>query len=622
MIKNVLYLFFFIGLCAKITAQQDSTAIAIQDSLAQSNLEYSERIITAADSLHLSDSLQQQALLKQIEELRASDTQRKEELKAQLDSLTLAQQERNTRIKRQVDSLKTKTPGIPVTVFNDTIFFVHAKLGPFSASDRAKTISKKIEMLVDEHLYDEEKFRILENEESVDLIHDDLMILSVTSRDAFWLDKSPLEVVNDYQAAIIASIEAYKDNTSLWTSLKRIGLLLFVLVVLFIIIKFTHKGFTWFNQWLLKKGKRFINGVKLKNYEFLSQEREEQLLRWLLKMLKWFFILIVVYLTLPVVFSIFPATTGMASTLLGYVLDPLKAFGVSVLGYIPEMITIVVILFLTRYFVKFLKFLASEVETGKLQLPGFYPDWANPTYNLLKIIIYAFSFVMIFPYLPGSDSDVFKGVSVFLGILFSLGSSSAISNIIAGLVITYMRAFKIGERVKIGDTVGDVVEKTMLVTRLRTIKNEDVTIPNSSILNGNTVNYSSSAQSRGLILSSTVTIGYDVPWRNVHELLISAALKTDHVKQEPKPFVLQTSLDDFYVSYQINAYTDQAGIAAKIYSQLHANIQDAFNEGDVEILSPHYRAVRDGNMITIPADYLPPDYKVPNFNIKVNKDKE
>ena len=232
-------------------------------------------------------------------------------------------------------------------------------------------------------------------------------------------------------------------------------------------------------------------------------------------------------------------------------------------------------------------------------------------------MLYAFSFIIIFPYLPGSDSPIFQGVSVFVGILFSLGSSSAISNAVAGLVITYMRPFKAGDRIKIGELTGDVIEKSLLVTRIRTIKNESITIPNSTILAGHTINYTASADERGLILHTTVTIGYDVPWRKVHDLLINAAIMTDGTlnDEQRKPFVLQTSLDDFYVAYQINVYTDQSHRIAQIYSDLHQHIQDKFNEGGVEIMSPHYRAARDGNAIAIPPDYLPKDYTAPPFNV-------
>jgi small-conductance mechanosensitive channel len=222
---------------------------------------------------------------------------------------------------------------------------------------------------------------------------------------------------------------------------------------------------------------------------------------------------------------------------------------------------------------------------------------------------------MIFPYLPGSDSPAFQGVSIFLGVLFSLGSTSAIANIIAGLVITYMRPFTIGDRVRIAETEGDIIEKNLLVTRIRTVKNVDITIPNAMVLGSHITNFSSSAQDRGLILHTSVTIGYDAPWRKVHELLLGAALRTEHVMKDPAPFVLQKSLGDFYVSYELNALTDQPNMMVRIYSDLHQNIQDTFNEAGVEIMSPHYGAMRDGNQMAIPNEYLPPAYHAPSFRL-------
>jgi small-conductance mechanosensitive channel len=292
-----------------------------------------------------------------------------------------------------------------------------------------------------------------------------------------------------------------------------------------------------------------------------------------------------------------------------------------ILGFIPNLFAIAVIFLATRYTVKFISFLSNEVEKGSLVIEGFYPDWAKPTFNIVKIILYAFMFIVIFPYLPGSDSEVFRGVSVFLGILVSLGSSSAIGNAVAGLVITYMRPFKIGDRIKIGEITGEVMEKTMLVTRIRTIKNEEITLPNATIMSGHTINYTTSAKDIGLILNTSITIGYDVPWKKVHELLIKASLATDGVllDEKKRPFVLQTSLDDFYVAYQINVYTDQSHRMAAIYSDLHQNIQDTFNEGGVEIMSPHYQTLRDGNTTAIPPNYLPPDYKQPPFHVEVKK---
>lgn len=249
-------------------------------------------------------------------------------------------------------------------------------------------------------------------------------------------------------------------------------------------------------------------------------------------------------------------------------------------------------------------FFAREIDQENLKIAGFYRDWALPTFNIARFLLYVFMFIVIFPYLPGSKSPIFQGVSVFLGILFSLGSSSAISNVVAGLVITYMRPFRIGDRVKIGDITGDVIEKSMLVTRIRTTKNEDITVPNSSVLSGHTINFTTSSQDLGLILNTTVTIGYDVDWRQVNALLIAAAKVTNGIIAEKPPFVFQTSLDDFYVSYQLNAYTKESHRMSAIYSDLHRNILDQFNEAGVEIMSPVYEAGRDGNKVTIPDKYL------------------
>ena len=265
---------------------------------------------------------------------------------------------------------------------------------------------------------------------------------------------------------------------------------------------------------------------------------------------------------------------------------------------------------------RILHYFKTEIEKGALKIPGFYVDWANPTFQIIRVLVLAFMLIVIFPYLPGSDSQVFKGVSVFLGVLFTFGSAGALSNIVAGLVLTYMRAYRIGDRVKIGEATGDVVEKSLLVTRIKTIKNEIISIPNSTVMSSHTTNFTSEAAALGLILHTTVTIGYDTPWRQIHDLLIKAALATDLIEKDPVPFVFQSSLDDFYVCYQINAYTRVANKQYVTYSLLHQNIQDVFNEAGVEIMSSHYSNIRDGNKTTVPDDHLPKDYVAPSFRVK------
>ena len=311
-------------------------------------------------------------------------------------------------------------------------------------------------------------------------------------------------------------------------------------------------------------------------------------------------------ITVPLLFAIFPQTKGLAYQIFSYIWNPIKNILVGIVDYIPNLFAILIICFAVKYLVRLVHYLSREVEAGRLKFGGFYPDWAMPTYHIIRFLLYAFMIAMIYPYLPGAKNGVFQGISVFVGLIISLGSSTVIGNVIAGLVITYMRPFKLGDRIQLNDTTGNVIEKTPLVTRIKTPKNEVVTIPNSFIMSSHTVNYSASAREYGLIIHSEVTIGYDVPWRQVHQLLIEAALNTPGVIDDPRPFVLETSLSDWYPVYQINAYIREADKLAQIYSDLHQNIQDRFNEAGIEIMSPHYMAMRDGNESTIPKDDLRP----------------
>lgn len=325
--------------------------------------------------------------------------------------------------------------------------------------------------------------------------------------------------------------------------------------------------------------------------------------------------IVLFYIYIPLVFSFFPWTRSVGATLLGYVLGPIK-FGLNAfVAYLPNLLIVFVVICFSYLAVRVARFIFREIERGTIGWPGFYPEWAMPTFKIVELLIVAFALVLIFPYLPGSDSPAFKGVSIFLGVLFSLGSTSAVANIVAGVILTYTRAFRTGDRVRIADTVGDVTGKTLLATYVRTIKNVDITIPNALVLGSHIVNFSTSAQGQPLILHTTVTIGYDAPWRQVHALLTEAAAATPAILREPKPFVLQTALDDFYVAYEINAYTDQPNRMATIYSDLHQNIQDKFNEAGVEITSPHYSAIRDGNRTAIPETYLPPEYVPSAFRL-------
>jgi small-conductance mechanosensitive channel len=359
-----------------------------------------------------------------------------------------------------------------------------------------------------------------------------------------------------------------------------------------------------------------IRGFKIQNLEILSADQARKVTRGIARASRVGLTLVLFYGYLSVVFSFFPWTRGLASRLLTLVWSPLSVLGRAFLGYLPNLIFLVLIILATRWLLKLVGLIFRGIAGGALTVQGFHPDWAMPTYKLARLLVFAFALVVCFPYLPGSQSEAFKGVGLFVGLLFSLGSSGAVANMIGGVMITYMRPFKLGDVIQIGDTRGIVVEKSLLVTRLRTPKQVDVTLPNAMVLGSQIQNFSTNAKEPGLLLHTSVTIGYDAPWRRIHALLLEAAAGVEGVRSEPAPFVLQTALDDFYVEYQLNAATDRPEDMPEIYSRLHQAIQDAFFAAGVEIMSPHYAALRDGNTVAIPEGQRPKGYRVPGFRVE------
>lgn len=573
------------------------------------------------DTQRLNDSIVKAALEEQLKSLKTTDNLKKEELQQQLEALNQKDAKRILAKKAQIDSLRHTVKSFPVLgLFNDTLFSIYSKLGSFSAKARAAAITERINNLAHNFSFKNDTLQLLKTESTVDIVSGEEIIMSISEDDALWNNLPAQQLAEQLKATISTEIKHYKKETSLITLAEEVALAFLVLLVVGLVIFYLNKLFRFFAQKIKAQENKRLNGFQLKNYTLFDASRQVNVLLSANTFLKWITILLSLYIALPILFGIFPWTQNFAEQLFGYILTPVKKIAFSFWNFLPNLITIAVIIIVFRYVLRGIHFLKQEIEDNKLHLPGFYPDWANPTYQIVKVLVYAFMVVVIFPYLPGSDSPVFQGVSVFLGFLFTFGSAGSLSNIIAGLVLTYMRLFKIGDRVKIGEVVGDVIEKSMLVTRVRTTKNEIISIPNSTVMSSHTINYSSDAPEKGLILHTTVTLGYDVPWKKVHKTLVDAALRTPNLLQEPIPFVLQTSLDDFYVSYQLNAYTREPNLQSKTYSDLHQNIQDACNENDIEILSPHYRAERDGNQSTIPSDYLGKDYKAPGFNVNVKKE--
>jgi small-conductance mechanosensitive channel len=514
-----------------------------------------------------------------------------------------------------ISAAARRASGAPVVFHNDTLLVVHARLGPYSPGERAAAIVSRLTRIARDPRAHIDSLVVSDGETSSDVLSGDRVLLTVTDADAAAAGLPRRRLARVIASSAYAALKAEASETSLrsiviggfFALISTIALILAFKLVNRILRKIRALLESW-------RGTR-IPALRIQKLEVLSADRITNMLLGATRVVRIVVYVLLIYLCVPLILSFFPWTRGLATVLFDQILSPLGAIWHAFVGYLPNIFYVAAIVLVTRYILKVVRWFFGEVEKGTITLPNFYRDWSIPTYKIVHVLVVAFAAVVILPYLPGSGSPAFKGVSVFLGVLFSLGSASSISNVVAGVVLTYMRAFEVGDRVKIADTTGDVTEKTLLITRVRTIKNVDVTIPNAMVLGSHIVNFSSSAREQGLILHSAVTISYDVPWKRVHELLIEAAKGTDNVMDKPAPFVLQTSLDDSYVEYEINAYTDRPNAMAQTLSDLHQNIQDRFNEAGVEIMSPHYAAVRDGNRTAIPDQYLPKSYAAPGFRI-------
>lgn len=552
--------------------------------------------VSAVDS----DSVRLTKVQEELAAVRLNEANLRMEIEQMKLTAYAADSVKRTRQKLRIDSLRQVTQGVPVIVDDDTLFYFYAKRGGHTPQQRAENVANDITALGKRFNLKPDSLYIESSDIVTDVMYDNKVIVSFTDQDGLWEGCTRDQLAAEKRLVILEKLKVMKEEHGFLQLCKQVAYFVLVLVGQFLLF--------WGTNWLFRRVK--VRIVKLRNtrlkpfsiqdYELLDTHKQVKLLIFLASLVRYAFMLLQLLLSVPLLFSIFPQTKNLAFQLFSYIWNPVKSILVGIVSYIPNLFTIFVICLAIRYLVRLFRYLAGEVQSERLKLRGFYPDWAIPTYHIIRFLLYAFMIAMIYPYLPGSNSGVFQGISVFVGLIVSLGSSTVIGNIIAGLVITYMRPFKIGDRIKLNDTTGNVIEKTPLVTRIRTPKNEVVTIPNSFVMSSHTVNFSQSAREYGLIIHSEVSIGYDVPWRKVNKLLIEAALNTPGVVDDPRPFVLSTSLNDWYPVYQVNAYIKDADRLAQIYSDLHQNIQDRFCEEGVEIMSPHYMAMRDGNASTVP----------------------
>ena len=494
--------------------------------------------------------------------------------------------------------------GARITLDGETVLTVHAPLGPFSPAERAEASTRRLRRMADDPFYSEDLIRTDQDGRDARVLYRDEVVGVITPVDAGFLNMSTGDAAARAAQVLKHAIKHYRERRRP-EEVAHAEIALAVATVLLVAVLLALRAVyrrklrrpprhapPWFERMIEHR-----KGVTLDAYAVLQR----RILKgtWILATL------VVVIAYAQFAFRTIPMTRGYTLAVMEYLLAPLDILRHEFLAHVGDLFFIFVVVVLTHFLLKALRSLARQASRDTLTLPGIAPEWAMPIYKIVRLAVLGLALVMIYPYIPGSRTEAFRGIGLLAGALFTLGATSTAANFIGGIVLIFMRTVRLGDRIQVGETTGDVIEANLLLTRVRTPKNEVVTIPNSALLGGQLVNYSTQARQEGLIVHTTVTIGYDAPWRKVHDLLIRAAVKTRGVLETPAPFVLQTALNDFNVGYQINAYTREANDLARLYGELHQNIQDSFNEGGVEILSPAYHALRDGNADTFPVAAAP-----------------
>jgi small-conductance mechanosensitive channel len=475
----------------------------------------------------------------------------------------------------------------PVVIDGRTLFRVRGT-SSFSAERRAAGIAARIKAVAADRTVSPDAVRAVETELGTAIFGGRERVMVVFDADAQLESlgrKTLAELLVRTMREAVADYRQARTREALLQSAAYAAVATVLLAALVTLVVWVSR---WAERVLEATYRQRVQSVGIQSFQLVRAEQIWVALHRGVVVARALVILGLAFVYLQYVLGVFPWTRGFSSQLLGLVLNPLATMGWGIVTVVPDLFFLTILFFITRYLLKIISMFFAAVGRGEVALSGFEQEWADPTYKLLRVAVIALALVVAYPYIPGSSSDAFKGISIFIGIVFSLGSSSTIANIIAGYTMTYRRAFRMGDRVKISGVTGDVIEMRLQVTHLRTIKNEEVIIPNSTILNNEVVNYSSLARTRGLILHTTVGIGYETPWRQVEAMLFLAADRTAEIKREPAPFVRQLALGDFAVTYEINVYCDNVQAMGRIHTALHENILDVFNEHGVQIMTPAY----------------------------------
>jgi len=483
--------------------------------------------------------------------------------------------------------LEETIPTAPIDIDGTVLFRVRGA-SALPAEKRAGNISTRIVGLARDPAFQPSELRTEESEHGTSVVAGKSTVMVVVEADAKLESVDRKQLAALYAERIRQAIADYRSARTRDALAGAVARTLAATVVLALLVALL----VWMARRIESRVKRLYDRRVVEQQgntlRILRLDRIWEVIRGVIGVTRSVALLVLAVAYAQYVLIQFPATRAAGTRILEYILGPLESMGRGFVAIVPDLVILVIIYFVARYGLVLMRLYFEAVERGTLAIDGFDTEWAQPTYKLLRVVVVVFTLVVAYPYIPGSGSDAFKGISLFIGVVFSLGSSSAVANIIAGYMMTYRRAFKIGDRVKIGGFTGDVAEVRLQVTHLKTFKNEEVIVPNSSILNAEVINYSTLARTTGLILHTTVGIGYETPWRQVEAMLLEAARRTAGLQKEPAPFVRELSLGDFCVTYELNAYCNEAQAMNALYAAMHRNILDVFNEYGVQIMTPAY----------------------------------
>jgi len=479
----------------------------------------------------------------------------------------------------------------PVVVDGVVLFRVRG-VSAYPAERRAAEIAERIRAIASDRTFPVESLTVREIPSATIVVAEGQRVFGVLDADA-QLEAIPrqllAETYRDRAAEAVKAFRRDREPRVLWrkTANAVLATVVFALAL-------------WVGWRVVRRLRAFVDrhrsrlpDVRVGSLEIMRGEQLRGSMHHALRIASWVVALLAGYAYLDYVLLLFPWTRALGLSLSTILLRPLATFGIGFLRFIPNLFFLIILALVARFTTKLIRSFLQRVATRGISVQGFEPEWARPMERIARLLVIVFALVIAYPYIPGSESEAFKGIGLILGLMFSLGSPSLIGNMVAGFSLTFRRAFRVGDRVRIGEHVGDVMQVRLLTTYLRSPKNEQIVIPNSIILNSEVVNFTTLASDAGLVLHTNVGIGYEVPWRQVEAMLLEAARRTPGLRSHPDPFVQQRALGDFAVDYEINVYCDDPHSMLSLYSALHRNILDLFNEYGVQIMTPAYEGDPD-----------------------------